>query len=273
MKIKAKLMESDSPARKMSSQERQLIIENKNLSIRLNELKLEAEKESKILEWVIEQLQLIQVRIVPKASAVEYTTFEDAADGLLEAIDTQIASHQFLKEKLASQIKTTQNLIQQKKSEALEFIEKTRDDRIDGEARIEQLKLKVKKKIEELESQTESTEQQLTTELAETARLKADLKKLKVPKDIDIRRAQKEQKLNDIADEQDRMRKQIEQLKFALKQTNNEIIERNRISHFMITEEEPSLEAHREQLHQTIRELKRENKTLQKQLSQSQMFV
>ena len=270
MRIKAKLMDDNSGSREMSSEARQLMIENKNLSLRLDELKGETERDHKILEWVIEQLQLIQVRIIPKASLVEYETFEDAADGLLEAIDTQVASHQFLKGKLAAEIKRTQEMIQAKKSEALSSIEKTRDDRVDGEARIERLKRKVQKKIKLLDEETESTEQQITAALEETSTLKAKLRKLKVPQDTDIKREQYEQKMNSIADEQEKMKQQIEQLKFALKQTNNEITERQRINHFMIPED-VTLDSRKQQLEQTITDLKKEHKLLQKQLEQFQL--
>lgn len=263
-------MEDNSGSREMSSEARQLMIENKNLSLRLDELKGETERDHKILEWVIEQLQLIQVHIVPKASLVEYETFEDAADGLLEAIDTQVASHQFLKGKLAAEIKRTQEMIQAKKAEALSSIEKTRDDRVDGEARIERLKRKVQKKIKLLDEETESTEQKLTAALEETSALKAKLRKLKVPQDTEIKREQYEQKMNSIADEQEKMKQQIEQLKFALKQTNNEITERQRINHFMIPDDVP-LDSRKQQLEQTITDLKHERKLLRKQLEQSQL--
>lgn len=213
--IKQKIL--DEYAKVSTPQLRQLIIENKDLSERINQIDLQNSRENCLNAYIISQIQILQAKIIPGAPPITSDLVQDATDSLMEVVDTRMMSHQFLKQKLTSENEQLKKSIQEMRNNSVNEIDKIKKKRIDMFSNWQNTEIELKKKLNEIEASIIEYKAKMPTD---TDSLKQQLNSIVLdPTRVDAAESQ----LNRVEAQRDKLRMQVKRLQFALQKIEFEL--------------------------------------------------
>jgi hypothetical protein len=232
MKLKEKMLLAAPHSSPPNPQARQLILENRSLVLRIEELKADSLKQKHLESWVITQIQLLQSQLLPASSRLTYASFSDASNNLLDTIEAKLASHRFLRDRLIEENRLLQESIQSMKDSVLTQIEESRKRRVDSDADWERTRSNVLAKIDDMQEKIAKARVKLSKLQEKTFRLRTAVSKLPQPEVARVRVITAEDRLNKADDRKSQLRHERDKLRLALRELDNELIELHRIEQF-----------------------------------------
>lgn len=218
---------------------------------------------------IISQIEKLQNELLPSTPVNHHENLDDALDSLGSVIETQITSHQFLKQKLMCENVKLKQAISNVKEVSLNDIQENRKKRIENDENWAQRK----SRLLELEKAALHEKKKLKKQID---KLKVDNSKLQTEiEQIQSRTKQRDGLIRDAESEIEKLDEQIsilqeqtEQLNYELELTNKANENLDNIQKFRI-KKGGSLKLEKQKLLQELDELKRRNNMLVAELPKS----
>lgn len=213
--IKEKIMEDYKHS--SSPQMRKLIIENQDLSERINQLNAQYSQDNYLKTYIISQIELIQTKIIPNVTRVPFVSVEEASSSLMEVLNTKLMSHQFLKQKLADENEKLKQAIQDMRNSSLSEIDRIKKRRIEISTNWQKKEKEIADQLNEIGASIIEYNAKMPSD---TEMLKKQLNSIIIDEKP---RDKAEAKLNDIELKRNKLRSQVQKLRFAIQKINLEI--------------------------------------------------
>lgn len=227
--IKEKIM--DDYKNISSPQMRQLIVENKDLSDRINQLNIEYSQENYLNSYIISQIELIQTKIIPNVVRMPFSSVREASDSLLEVMNTKLMSHQFLKQKLNAENEKLKQVIHEMRNDSLSEIDKIKKRRIELSTNWQIKEKEMTRQLNEIEASIMELKAKMPSDTEDLNRQLNSIIIDEKPRDI------AEAKLTEIELKRNKLRSQVQRLQFAIQKINLELEGLKKVQESFISEE------------------------------------
>jgi hypothetical protein len=253
-----------------SPQARQIILENRNLALRLQEMQAELANERQLEQWLLTQLEVLQHQILPESSLPPLRSLEDATTAILQTIETRVTTHQFLRDRLTEEGRQLQEAIQKLKQRTLDQIDGSRQSRVGLNASWQRTQIEANQAMAAKAQLIERAPHDLGKVRQGRVKLEREIGQLPEVAEIELRKEEAEERLNQAEAKRDCLRQELRSLNFQRRRIGNEIEELRRIEGLGLSLGAQRIDGRAEasRLESEITELQLQNSSLVAQIAQ-----
>jgi hypothetical protein len=253
-----------------SPQARQLALENRSLTLRLQEMRDEALQQVDLQHWAITQLEILQRQILPESSLGPFDSIEEACTAILESIEMRLTTHQFLRDRLEDENRQLQEALEKLRQNTVNEINRSRQARVDKTAGWQRAQIETHKEMTVKEQVIARAKAKLGKLRQANMKLEQTVAEISEACEAPGRKEEAEERLNKAEAERERMKQEVADLKFSSRELTHEIAELRRITELGVGAPAVDPRMAASLLEAEVTELEMQNTSLSTQIAKAQ---